>query len=66
MPVILEPESWPTWLGETPSDVATLLRPSDAGFKTWQVSTAVNAVRNDSPDLLTPASLEPVTNQPPG
>jgi putative SOS response-associated peptidase YedK len=28
MPVILEPEDWPTWLGEVEGDPATLLRPA--------------------------------------
>ncbi len=65
MPVILEPRDWPAWLGEIPSDVTPLLRPSEAAFKVWPVSTAVNAVRNDSPDLLTPITLAPVTHPPP-
>jgi putative SOS response-associated peptidase YedK len=28
MPLILEPEDWPLWLGEEPNDPARLLRPS--------------------------------------
>jgi len=55
MPVVLEPGDWPVWLGETDSDPAALMRPSAAGFRTWRVGTAVNNVRNDSPDLLEPA-----------
>ena len=49
MPVVLEAADWPLWLGETGGDVAALLRPSTAGFRTWRVGTAVNNVRNDSP-----------------
>ena len=55
MPVVLEPEEWPAWLGETPGDPAALLtRPSEALFRVWPVSTRVNSVRNDGPELLTP------------
>ena len=54
MPVVLEPEAWPLWLGERESDVAALLRPSTAAFRVWRISTAVNSVRNDSADLLAP------------
>src|SRR5262245_23949721 len=31
MPVILEPEDWPAWLGEVDGDPATLLHPSPMG-----------------------------------
>jgi putative SOS response-associated peptidase YedK len=52
MPVVLETEDWPLWLGEAEGDSKSLLRPSAAGFRTWRVGTAVNSVRNDSPALL--------------
>ncbi|MCX7384862.1 MAG: SOS response-associated peptidase [Alphaproteobacteria bacterium] len=52
MPVILEAEDWPAWLGETPGDPPAMLRPSEAGFRIWPVSTVVNNVRNDGPELL--------------
>jgi putative SOS response-associated peptidase YedK len=55
MPVVLEPQDWPPWLGETKGDLARLLRPSTAGFRIWRLSPAVNNVRNDSPALLEPA-----------
>ena len=55
MPVVLEPDDWAVWLGETEGDIGALLRPSAAGFRTWRVSTAVNSVRNDTPALLQPA-----------
>jgi putative SOS response-associated peptidase YedK len=55
MPVILEPPDWPSWLGETAADVATLLHPSQAELRVWRVSTAVNNVRNDNAALLEPA-----------
>jgi len=55
MPVVLEPEDWPLWLGEETGDLPRLLRASAAGFRTWRVGTGVNNVRNDSADLLKPA-----------
>ncbi len=56
MPVVLEREDWPLWLGEPATgDPASLLHPSAAGFRTWPVSTAVNNVRNNTAALLDPA-----------
>ena len=55
MPVVLEPQDWPLWLGETDGDTAALLRPSPAAFRVWPVSTQVNNVRNDGAHLLDPA-----------
>jgi putative SOS response-associated peptidase YedK len=54
MPVVLEAADWPVWLGEETGDPGALLRPSAAGFRTWRVGTAVNAVRNDTPAVLEP------------
>jgi putative SOS response-associated peptidase YedK len=53
MPVILEPEDWPVWLGEAEGDPATLLYPAaDHAVRTWPVSRAVNTPRNNGPELL--------------
>jgi putative SOS response-associated peptidase YedK len=53
MPVILEPADWPAWLGEAEGDPATLLRAAaDDVLRFWPVSRAVNAVKNNSADLL--------------
>ncbi|NPD66304.1 SOS response-associated peptidase (plasmid) [Lichenicola cladoniae] len=55
MPVVLQPADWPLWLGETEGDPATLLRSADEDvLKLWPISTAVNAVRNNGPELLAP------------
>jgi putative SOS response-associated peptidase YedK len=54
MPVVLEPADWPLWLGETAGDPADVMRPSRASFRTWRIGTAVNNVRNDTPQLLEP------------
>lgn len=55
MPVVLEEQDWPLWLGETGGDCAALLRPSVAAFKSWKISNLVNNVRHDSAALLEPA-----------
>ena len=55
MPVILEPDDWPLWLGEQDGDVDALLRPAaDDVLRLWPISTAVNAVRNNGAELLEP------------
>jgi putative SOS response-associated peptidase YedK len=68
MPVILEENDWPAWLGEAPGDPAALLRPSNVALRVWPVSTRVNSVRNNGPELiepLAPEHTEVVTAQPP-
>ena len=53
MPVILEPQDWPVWLGEAPGDPASLMRPAaDDVLELWPVSRAVNSVRNNGANLL--------------
>jgi putative SOS response-associated peptidase YedK len=53
MPVVLEPASWPVWLGEEPGDAAALMVPAAAGvLRMWKVSRAVSNVRNNGPALL--------------
>ena len=54
MPVVLEPADWAAWLGESEGSPAELLRPSAAGFRVWPVSTRVNNVRHDGPELTAP------------
>ncbi len=47
------PAGWPLCLGEVESDHAALLRPTAPGtVRLWQVSRAVNNVRNNSTELL--------------
>ena len=64
MPVVLEPADWGAWLGEPPGDPeaapvdpAALLRPGSAAFRTWAVSSRVNNVRNDGPELMAAAEV---------
>lgn len=56
MPVVLERETWPAWLGEVDGgDVSLLLQPAEPGIlHAWRVGRAVGRVGNDGPDLLAP------------
>ena len=57
MPVIIEREDWPLWLGEAEGDPRSLLRaaPEDV-LRVWQVGKAVGNFRNDGPELLEPST----------
>ena len=58
MPMIIDPASWDDWLDPANSDVAdlrALLAPAAAsGLTTYPVSTEVNSVRNNGPQLIEP------------
>ena len=58
MPVILDPEDWPSWLGESatgPAELKALLRPCPPERLTlWPVSPRVGNVRNNDPALFAP------------
>jgi putative SOS response-associated peptidase YedK len=67
MPVMLEPERWPAWLGEdaaSPAQLQALLAPpADLPVEAYPVSVRVNAVRNDDPTLMDKAGhQEPAMN----
>jgi putative SOS response-associated peptidase YedK len=60
MPVALAPDVWDAWLDPSYDDAAALrglLAPRD-GFAAYPVSTAVNSVRNNGPELLDPLPAE--------
>ena len=62
MPVIIEPENWPLWLGEVDGDPATLLRPAvEDVLRVWPVDKKVGNVRNDGPELLKPRTPQEAT-----
>jgi putative SOS response-associated peptidase YedK len=66
MPVILEPRDYDRWLepGDPTHPPTDLLRPFPAEkMHAWPVSDRIGNVRNDDPNLLTPAEPEP---EPPG
>jgi putative SOS response-associated peptidase YedK len=59
MPVILEPDDWAAWLADDASrdDLLPLLRPAPAdGMQMYAVSPAVNNVRSEGAELLSPLS----------
>lgn len=65
MPVILEMADIADWLGETDADPAPLMRTSMAPLRIWPVSTRVNNVRNEGPDLLAGRVDEPAAQPAP-
>ena len=53
MPVIIERQDWPLWLGEIDGDPASLLRPAPENvLRLWQVGKAVGNVKNDGAELI--------------
>ncbi len=53
VPVIREPQDWPTWLGEVEGDLAALLRSAgNEVLKVWPVSKQVNSPWNNGAELL--------------
>jgi putative SOS response-associated peptidase YedK len=58
MPVLLTPNRWAAWLGETvtaDAELKAMLKPypgDDLAF--WPVDRRVGNVRNDGPDLFAP------------
>jgi putative SOS response-associated peptidase YedK len=58
MPMVIPSASWADWLdpaNSDPGDLQALLAPAMAGgLASYPVSTAVNSVRNNGPDLIEP------------
>ena len=56
MPVVLERDAWPAWLGEEPADpvqLKALFAPYSSELMTcWPVSTRVGNVKNNDPSLI--------------
>jgi putative SOS response-associated peptidase YedK len=63
MPLLVEPERYADWLDPTrsePDDLRSLLVPAAPGrLEAYPVSTAVNSVRNNGPELVAPLDVEP-------
>lgn len=54
-PVIIPPDAWDTWLGETDAKAAPLMRPAPEGtYQRWRVDPAVNSNRAQGPELIRP------------
>ena len=62
MPMVLQPEAWPVWLGEEPADLTqlkALLAPYPTDQMTaWPVSARVGSVKNNDPGLIEPIVLQ--------
>ena len=56
MPMVIQPDRWQDWLdpgANDPADLIALLAPAASiGLTSYPVSTAVNSVRNNSPELI--------------
>ncbi|GFG68641.1 SOS response-associated peptidase [Mycolicibacter senuensis] len=61
MPLLLPENSWDTWLDpDAPVDTELLTRPPDvSGIVLREVSTLVNSVRNNGPELIAAAAPQP-------
>ena len=61
MPVVLQPEAWPIWLGEEPADpkdLKALLAPyPGTDMICWPVNARVGNVKNNDASLIEPISL---------
>jgi putative SOS response-associated peptidase YedK len=61
MPVILGPEDWPQWLGESavaPQRLKAMLAPYPANdIVAWPVGQRVGNVKNNDPSLIEPITL---------
>jgi putative SOS response-associated peptidase YedK len=61
MPLMLAEADWDAWLNpDAPLDPELLAQPPDvSGIELRQVSTLVNSIRNNGPELLAPAEPQP-------
>ena len=69
MPMVIEPERWADWLDPAdsdPADLLALLAPAaSGGLTSYPVSTAVNSVRNNGPQLIERIEPEALAGQRP-
>lgn len=61
MPMVVSPDRWAEWLDPAVARVPleAMVPASSSGLETRPVSTAVNSVRGDGPDLIAPVALAP-------
>ena len=68
MPLLVEPDRWGAWLDPAASDrdrLLSLLVPAAPGrLEAYPVSTQVNDVRNNGPELVVPVPTEPALADP--
>ncbi|WP_284947121.1 SOS response-associated peptidase [Acidisoma cladoniae] len=59
MPLVVQAEDWPLWLGETRADATRLLRPAPAGvLMAWPVSERIDSLLNNDATLIEPVRPE--------
>ena len=58
MPVILPPADYQTWLAGESKQLVPLMTSFNGEMETWPVSTLVNKVQNDGPELLERSEVE--------
>jgi putative SOS response-associated peptidase YedK len=62
MPVVLQPDAWPIWLGEEPADpkqLKALLAPyAGDDMICWPVGARVGSIKNNDPSLIDPITLQ--------
>jgi hypothetical protein len=64
MPIVLERDVFATWLDPNVRDVKSIMKAANAnGLSMFPVSTDVNSVRNDRPELIE-RRAEPVVEAP--
>jgi len=65
MPMVIEPAGWTDWLDPAmtdPGELQHLLQPAvSGGLASYPVSMAVNSVRNNGPELITPLTSGALT-----
>jgi putative SOS response-associated peptidase YedK len=61
MPMAIAPDDWDAWLDPRVDDVETVrgLMAPPSGLDIYAISTAVNNVKNNGPQLLEPVAAEP-------
>ena len=58
MPLVVQSEDWADWLDPAKTDAGALLHPAvEVGITAYPVSTLVNNVRNDGPELILPLEM---------
>ena len=59
MPLMVERDRWHAWLDpSTPGDTSLLVPAAPGQLEAYPVTTLVNNVRNNGPELLEPLPLE--------
>jgi putative SOS response-associated peptidase YedK len=65
MSLIIDPKDWPTYLEGSAAEARALVRPNRMeGFERVAVSSKVNSVKNDGPEVIKLAEDEPPSPQP--